>query len=105
MNDETRAWSRRYFEKMKKMPDMDQAGVYSSALHYLQAVAAAGTVDSDAVMKNMKKTPINDFFAHDGQIREDGRMVHDMYLFEKKPSESKEPWDLAYPVNPHTHNM
>src|SRR5208337_37990 len=90
MNDETRAWSRRYFEKMKKMPDMDQAGVYSSALHYLQAVAAAGTVDSDAVMKNMKKTPINDFFAHDGQIREDGRMVHDMYLFEKKPSESKE---------------
>jgi branched-chain amino acid transport system substrate-binding protein len=94
MNDETRAWSRRYFEKMNKMPDMDQAGVYSSILHYLQAVAATGTVDSDAVMKVMKTTPINDVFAHNGRIREDGRMVHDMYLFEvKKPSESKERWD------------
>jgi branched-chain amino acid transport system substrate-binding protein len=94
LNDETRAWSRRYFEKMKKMPDMDQAGVYSSILHYLQAVAATGTVDADAVMKMMKTTPINDVFAHNGRIREDGRMVHDMYLFEvKKPSESKERWD------------
>ena len=94
MNDETRAWSRRYFDKMKKMPNMVQAGVYSSTLHYLEAVAAAGTVEASAVMKMMKATPINDFFAHDGRIREDGRMVHDMYLFEvKKPSESKEPWD------------
>jgi len=94
MNDETRAWSRRYFDKMKKMPNMVQAGVYSSALHYLQAVKAAGTVESNAVMKMMKATPINDFFAHDGRIREDGRMVHDMYLFEvKKPSESREAWD------------
>jgi branched-chain amino acid transport system substrate-binding protein len=94
MNDETRAWSRRYFDKMKKMPNMTQAGVYSSALHYLEAVAAAETVEASAVMKMMKATPINDFFAHDGRIREDGRMVHDMYLFEvKKPSESKEPWD------------
>lgn len=94
MNDETRAWSRRYFDKMKKMPNMTQAGVYSSILHYLQAVKAAGTVESSAVMKMMKATPINDLFAHNGRIREDGRMVHDMYLFEvKKPSESKEPWD------------
>ena len=94
MNDETRAWSRRYFDKMKKMPNMTQAGVYSSTLHYLQAVKAAGTVESSAVMKMMKATPINDLFAHNGRIREDGRMVHDMYLFEvKKPSESKEPWD------------
>ena len=93
-NDETRAWSRRYFDKMKKMPNMTQAGVYSSTLHYLKAVEAAGTVEFSAVMKMMKATPINDFFAHDGRIREDGRMVHDMYLFEvKKPSESKEPWD------------
>jgi branched-chain amino acid transport system substrate-binding protein len=68
MNDETRAWSRRYFEKMRKMPDMNQAGVYSSILHYLQAVAAAGTVDSDAVMKMMKTTPINDVFVHNGRI-------------------------------------
>ena len=94
MNDETRAWSRRYFDKMQKMPNMTQAGVYSSTLHYLKAVAAAETVEASAVMKMMKATPINDFFAHDGRIREDGRMVHDMYLFEvKKPSESKEPWD------------
>jgi branched-chain amino acid transport system substrate-binding protein len=94
MNDETRAWSRRYFDKMKKMPNMTQAGVYSSTLHYLQAVKAAETVEASAVMKMMRATPINDFFAHDGRIREDGRMVHDMYLFEvKKPSESKEPWD------------
>ena len=94
MNDDTRAWSRRYFDKMKKMPNMVQAGVYSSTLHYLQAVKAAGTVESSAVMKMMKATPINDLFAHNGRIREDGRMVHDMYLFEvKKPSESKEPWD------------
>ena len=94
MNDETRAWSHRYFDKMKKMPNMIQAGAYSSTLHYLQAVKAAGTVDASAVMSMMKATPINDFFAHDGRIREDGRMVHDMYLFEvKKPSESKEPWD------------
>ena len=94
MNDGTRAWSRLYFDKMKKMPNMTQAGVYSSTLHYLKAVEAAGTVESSAVMKMMKATPINDFFAHDGRIREDGRMVHDMYLFEvKKPSESKEPWD------------
>jgi branched-chain amino acid transport system substrate-binding protein len=94
MNDETRAWSRRYFDKMKKMPNMTQAGVYSSALHYLEAVAAAETVEASAVMKMMKATPINDFFAHDGRIREDGRMVHDMYLFEvKKPSESEEAWD------------
>jgi branched-chain amino acid transport system substrate-binding protein len=94
MNDETRAWSRRYFDKMNKMPNMGQAGVYSSTLHYLQAVEAAGTVEAGAVMKTMKATPINDFFARDGRIREDGRMVHDMYLFEvKKPSESKEPRD------------
>jgi branched-chain amino acid transport system substrate-binding protein len=67
---------------------------HSSTLHYLQAVAATGTTEPAAVMKMMKATPINDFFAHDGHIREDGRMVHDMYLFEvKKPSESREAWD------------
>ena len=94
MNDETHAWSRRYFDKMKKMPNMNQAGVYSSTLHYLKAVEASGTVEASAVMKKMKATPIDDFFARGGRIREDGRMVHDMYLFEvKKPSESSEPWD------------
>ena len=89
MNDETRAFSRRYFDKMQKMPNMTQAGVYSSTLHYLKAAAAAETVEASAVLKMMRATPINDFFAHDGRIREDGRMVHDMYLFEvKKPSRS-----------------
>lgn len=94
LNEQTRAWSRRYFEKAKRMPNMIQAGAYSSTLHYLNAIKATGTDDSDIVMKKMKATPINDFFAKNGKIREDGRMVHDMYLFEvKKPAESKAPWD------------
>ena len=94
MNDETRAFSKRYMERVKRPPTSAQAGVYSSVMHYLQAVKAAGTTDSAAVMKVMKETPINDFFAKNGRIREDGRMVHDMYLFEvKKPSESKGRWD------------
>ena len=93
-DDETRAWSRRFFERMKRMPTMAQAGVYSSTLHYLKAVAAAGTSDAAAVIKAMKAAPINDIFAKNGRIRDDGRMVHDMYLFEvKKPGESKERWD------------
>ncbi|SCB20339.1 ABC transporter substrate-binding protein [Cupriavidus alkaliphilus] len=94
MNDATRAWSRRYFEKLKKMPNMSQAGAYSSVMHYLKAVQAAGTDETAAVMKQMKSIPINDFFAKNGRIREDGRMIHDMYLFEvKTPAESKYPWD------------
>ena len=94
MNDATRAWSRRYFEKLKKMPNMSQAGAYSSVMHYLKAVQAAGTDETTAVMKQMKAMPINDFFAKNGRIREDGRMIHDMYLFEvKTPAESKYPWD------------
>ncbi|SOZ09920.1 ABC transporter substrate-binding protein [Cupriavidus taiwanensis] len=94
MNDATRAWSRRYFEKLKKMPNMSQAGAYSSVMHYLKAVQAAGTDETAAVMKQMKSMPINDFFAKNGRIREDGRMIHDMYLFEvKTPAESKYPWD------------
>ena len=94
LNDETRAWARRFFEKMKKMPNMVQAGLYSSVTHYLKAVQAAGTDDTAAVMAQMKKMPINDFFAKNGRIREDGRMVKEMYVFEvKKPSESKYPWD------------
>src|SRR5436305_6909724 len=94
LNDDTRAFSKRFQERMKRPPTSAQAGVYSSVAHYLQSVKAAGTTDSAAVMKRMKETPINDFFAHGGRIREDGRMVHDMYLFEvKKPSESKARWD------------
>ncbi|MBC7956089.1 MAG: ABC transporter substrate-binding protein [Cytophagales bacterium] len=94
MNAETRAWSRRYFERMKKMPNMAQAGAYSATLHYLNAVKATGTDETGAVMAKMKSTPINDMFAKNGRIREDGRMVHDMYLFQvKTPAESKNPWD------------
>jgi branched-chain amino acid transport system substrate-binding protein len=94
LNDETRAFSKRFMERMKRVPTSAQAGVYSSVLHYLQAVKAAGTTDPAAVMKIMKATPINDMFAKNGRIREDGRMVHDMYLFEvKKPAESKGRWD------------
>jgi len=94
MNDDTRAFSKRFMERIKRPPTSAQAGVYSSVLHYLQAVKAAGTTDSAAVMKLMKETPINDMFARNGRIREDGRMIHDMYLFEvKKPSESKGRWD------------
>ena len=95
LNDETRAFSKRFMERVKqRVPTAAQVGVYSSVMHYLKAVKAAGTTDSAAVMKIMKDTPINDMFAKNGRIREDGRMVHDMYLFEvKKPSESKGRWD------------
>jgi branched-chain amino acid transport system substrate-binding protein len=93
-HDETRAWSKRFFDKQKKMPTMVQAGQYSSIYHYLRAVKAAGTDDTQQGDGMMKKTPINDFFAKNGQIRDDGRMVHDMYLMQvKKPADSKYPWD------------
>ena len=94
LNDDTRAFSKRFMERVKRVPTSAQAGVYSSVTHYLKAVKAAGTTDAAAVMKMMKETPINDMFAKNGKIREDGRMIHDMYLFEvKKPSESKARWD------------
>ena len=91
---ETRAWSRRFFEKFKRMPSSVQAGDYSAALQYLKAVKAAGTDDADKVLAQMRKTPINDMFAKGGFIRGDGRMVHDMYLMQvKAPDKSTEPWD------------
>ncbi|MDB5821881.1 MAG: transporter substrate-binding protein [Herminiimonas sp.] len=94
LNDETRAWSKRFFERHKRMPTMAQAGVYSSVSHYLKAVKASQTDDTATVMAKMKSTPINDFFAKNGKIRADGRMVHDMLLVEvKKPAESRAPWD------------
>lgn len=93
-NEETRAWSKRFFEKHKKMPTMVHAGVYSSVYHYLKAIKSIGTDDTKAVMAQMKKTPINDFFAKNGKIRDDGLMVHDMYLMQvKKPADSKYAWD------------
>jgi branched-chain amino acid transport system substrate-binding protein len=93
-NDETRAFGKRFFEKLHAMPTMTQAGDYSATLHYLQAVDAAGTDDSDKVMAKMRELPVNDFFAKNGKVRVDGNMVHDMYLVQvKKPEESKYPWD------------
>ena len=91
---ETRAWSRKFFEKMKRMPSSIQAADYSATLQYLNAVKATGSDDADTVLAQMKKTKINDIFAKGGYIREDGRMVHDMYLMQvKTPAESTEPWD------------
>jgi branched-chain amino acid transport system substrate-binding protein len=94
LNEETRAWSKRFFALHKRMPTMVQAGQYSSTMHYLKAVKAINSDDTAKVMTQMKKTPVNDFFAKNGKIREDGRMIHDMYLLQvKKPGESKTPWD------------
>jgi branched-chain amino acid transport system substrate-binding protein len=94
MNPDTRAWAKRYFAKMKKQPSMLQAGDYSAAMQFLNAVKATGTDNADQVMAHLKKTPINDMFAKNGVIRPDGRMVHDMYLMQvKTPEQSKEPWD------------
>src|SRR5262249_55717534 len=91
---ESRTWAKRFFEKEKRMPSMLQAGDYSAATTYLKAVKAAGTDDGDKVMAKMKATKVNDMFAKDGEIRPDGRMVHDMYLMQvKTPAESKTPWD------------
>ena len=95
MNDETRAFSNRFMTKVGHMPTMIQAGLYSATMHYLKAIEAIGTDEAPKVMAQMRATPINDFFAKGGKIRIDGRMVHDMYLFEvKKPEESKGEWDL-----------
>jgi branched-chain amino acid transport system substrate-binding protein len=94
LNEETRKFSKRFFEKAKKMPSMNQAGVYSSTMTYLKAVQAVGSTDAAKVMAKMKSTPINDMFTKNGKIRENGLMVHEMYLMQvKKPSESKYPWD------------
>lgn len=95
MNDESRAWAKRYHERTGSMPTMVQAGMYSSTTQYLKAVEATGSDDPKAVREHMIKTPINDMFAKDGRVREDGRMVHDMYLMQvKAPGDSKSEWDL-----------
>jgi branched-chain amino acid transport system substrate-binding protein len=95
LNDETRAFSKRYLEKAGHMPTMIQAGVYSAVTHYLKAIDATGSDAAKTVIAKMKATPINDFFARNGHIREDGRMVHDMYLVQvKTPAESKSEWDV-----------
>ena len=93
-NDETRSWSKRFYGALHKMPTMWQAGVYSSVLHYLNAIKATGTDEPLKVAAQMRATPINDMFARNGKLREDGLMIHDLYLVQvKKPDESKYPWD------------
>ncbi|MFY9136790.1 ABC transporter substrate-binding protein [Zwartia sp.] len=93
-NEETRAWSKKFEARVKRKPSMIQAGDYSAVSFYLNAVKATGSDDGDTVMKWMKSNKVNDMFAKNGYVREDGRMVHDMFLMEvKKPSESKGPWD------------
>jgi branched-chain amino acid transport system substrate-binding protein len=94
-DDQTRAFAKKFYSATNKMPTMVQAGMYSATIHYLNAVQASGTTDSDKVMEKMRATPIRDFFTKDGRIEANGLMVHDMYLAEaKKPSESKGEWDL-----------
>ncbi len=93
-NDRTRAFGKRFFDRMKRMPTMNQAATYSATLHYLKAVKAAGTRETKAVLAKMREMPVRDAFTDNGVLREDGRMVHSMLLLEvKKPEESKYPWD------------
>ena len=94
MDDKTRDWSKRFFAKINHMPTMWQAGVYSSVMHYLKAIQAAGTDDPLIVAAKMREMPVEDFFSRNGHLREDGLMVHDLVLVEvKKPEDSKYPWD------------
>jgi branched-chain amino acid transport system substrate-binding protein len=94
MDDKTREWSKRYFAKMNRMPTMWQAGVYSSVMHYLEAIRDAGTDDPLKVAAKMREKPIEDFFSRHGKLREDNLMVHDLMLVQvKSPDESKYPWD------------
>ncbi|MBX9589559.1 MAG: ABC transporter substrate-binding protein [Hyphomonadaceae bacterium] len=93
-DDGSRDFAKRYEAETKRKPGMVQAGVYSSVLHYLRAVQAAGTDDGKAVADRMRAMPVDDFFAKGAKIRADGRLIHDMYLVEvKRPEESKGPWD------------
>ena len=93
-NEETRAWSKRFFDRHGRMPTMPQAAVYSAIRHYLGAIAAAGTDEAKAVMAKMREKPVNDFYVKNGRLRADGRLVHDMYFAQvKTPSESKGDWD------------
>jgi branched-chain amino acid transport system substrate-binding protein len=94
LNEETRAFGKRYFAKVKRMPTMDGAAYYSATMQYLKAVKTVGSTDSDKVMAELKKIRINDMFAKDGFVRADGLMVHTMYVMQvKTPAESKYPWD------------
>lgn len=94
LNDETRKWSRRFFEVEKAMPTTIQVGIYSAVYHYLKAVKAAGTTEPKAVAAKIRELPVNDFWTVNAKVREDGRVLRPVHLFKvKSPAESKEPWD------------
>lgn len=94
-DDASRAWAEKFRQRTGKMPTMVQSGNYSAVVHYLKAIQAAGTDEAKAVVAKMREMPVNDAVARNGKVREDGRMVHDMYLMQvKTPAESKGPWDL-----------
>lgn len=94
LDELSRKWSKRFLEKHGKMPNFVQAGAYSAVLNYLRAVKASGSDDPGSVMKQLKSMPIDDMFARNAKIREDGRMVHDLYLVQvKKPADMKNAWD------------
>ncbi|QOZ29754.1 ABC transporter substrate-binding protein [Bradyrhizobium sp. CCBAU 51753] len=94
LNDETRAWSKRFIAKTGKVPTMIHAGTYGAVMHYLKAVEAAGTLDGPTVADKMRELPVNDFMTRNGKIRQDGRLVRDMYLFRvKSPEQSKYRFD------------
>jgi branched-chain amino acid transport system substrate-binding protein len=93
-DNESRVWSKRFFDRQGRMPTMAQASAYSAVRHYLAAIAAAGTDEAKAVMAKMREMPVNDFYVRNGHLRDDGRLVHDMYFAQvKQPSESNRPWD------------
>ena len=93
-DSETRAWSKRFFDRHGRMPSSAQAAVYSAIRHYLRAIEAAGTDEAAAVMAKMGEIPVNDFYVRGGKLRKDGRLLHDMYFVQvKTPAESSGPWD------------
>ena len=97
LDDETRKWSRRFYQSQKRMPNFVHAATYSSVLTYLKAVQAAGSDNAAGAVEQMKRADIKDVFTRNGKIRADNKMVHDVYMLEvKKPSESKEPWDYYH---------
>jgi branched-chain amino acid transport system substrate-binding protein len=99
-DDSSRAWAKRYFERMKKMPNESHAALYAGVTHYLAAVKAAGTLDTQPVLKKMKEMPIDGLISKNGQILKNGRASFDRFLVEvKTPSDSKYPWDYLKVVS------
>jgi branched-chain amino acid transport system substrate-binding protein len=100
LTDETRAWTKRFMERTRKIPTMANAGDYGATLHYLKAIKEAGTDEAQAVVRKMKELPVNDFFTKGGRVRQDGRVIRNMYLFQvKSPEESKYPYDYYKLLN------